>query len=68
MTATPLLPWAILDKEGVAAAHCTCMAGYINYYMIWNNHYILELVKHALILLPYYHVLSKLMRLEMNLD
>lgn len=22
------MPWAILDQQGVAAAHCTCMAGY----------------------------------------
>jgi len=28
MSATPLLPWAIMEQEGnVATTHCTCMAG-----------------------------------------
>jgi hypothetical protein len=27
INAPPLLPWVILDDDGVAAAHCTCMAG-----------------------------------------
>ena len=25
--ATPLVPWAIVDQQGIAATHCTCMAG-----------------------------------------
>jgi hypothetical protein len=27
ISATPLIPWAILENESVLAAHCTCMAG-----------------------------------------
>ena len=30
-SATPLLPWIIAEQDGtVQAAHCTCMAGYVN--------------------------------------
>ena len=34
MSATPLLPWVIVEKQGaVLAAHCTCMAGYSYIYL-----------------------------------
>ena len=30
ISCTPLLPWVVIEQDGsVAAAHCTCMAGYI---------------------------------------
>ena len=40
MLGTPLLPWAIVNQEGiVAAAHCTCMAGWWSYmaYVIYKH-------------------------------
>ena len=34
ISATPLLPWVIVEKQGtIVAAHCTCMAGYTD--ILW---------------------------------